>query len=227
MSGPTLRSIGRWRGAAVLGVFLAATACGGNVASTGVSNPPDGSAPVAKADAAFIAQGPIADETTVLGSMATKTAIAKQEDQAQTDAANGPVGSKNPNYVPPSNPMVPLVTPQMGIRTDSGPLESGTGMFYHFTNSWLGIVGTVHTRVLAGSLADDSNYGTFNDPQQGFLIVKVASSPQGEYTTPTRAGQLTITGFARSCLDLTATNGTVFHFELSTRTWVTTLCSSR
>jgi len=215
-------------GLALLGLLLAATACGDSGAGAGAgSTPPGRSAPVATADAAFIARGPIADEQTVLGSMATKTAITKQEDQAQTDAANGPAGSKNPNYVPPSNPMVPAVPARMGIRADPGTLDSGTGMFYHFTNSWLGIVGTVHTSVVAGSLADDSNYGTFNDPQQGFLIVRAVGSSHGEYTTPTRAGQLTITGFARSCLDLTATNGTVFHFELSTRTWVTTLCSSR
>ena len=212
----------------LLGVLLAATACGSSPASTGAGSTPQGrSAPVATADAVFIARGPIADEQTVLGSMATKPAIAKQEDQAQTDAANGPAGSKNPNYVPPSNPMVPAVPARMGIRSDSGPLESGTGMFYHFTNSWFGLVGSAETRVIAGSLADDSTYGTFNDPQQGYLSVDMVGTPRASYTTPMRAGQITITGFARSCLDLTATDGTVFHFELSTRTWVSTLCSSR
>lgn len=189
-----------------------------------LSSPVKGTNPEDAPDSAFIAQGPIADETTVLGSMSTKTAITKQEDQVQKDAADGPVGSKNPNYVPPSNPMAPAVPARMGIRADPGTLESGTGMFYHFTNSWFGMVGGAATSVVAGSQADDSNYGTFNDPQQGYLSVDMDGTPKASYTTPTRAGQLTITSFGGSCLDLTATNGTVFHFELTTRTWLSSPC---
>ncbi len=170
-------------------------------------------------DSAFVAQGPIADQNTFNDSMAAKTAIVAQDEKDRQAALNGPAGSKDPADAPglPANLASP--TPWVGIINDPGPMETGWGRVYRLENRWVGYLRNDLVSVVAGSLSDDPTYGTWNDPQQGVVLVKSSSLDNQQYLTPTRTGSVHVSSVTGTCLTLTSTSNTTYQFDVSTQDW--------
>lgn len=93
---------------------------------------------------------------------------------------------------------------------------------YTIANMWQQMVGDRYEMVYAGVLTAD--------PAQGVLIVMTApvdmlNPPSGAWSgpdvhlTPTRDGGVRLTTFTGSVLSLQATDGTLFRFDASTRTY--------
>lgn len=179
-------------------------------------------------DSDLIATGPIMDQQTANANFQDKTALQQQTAVAQQVPYNGVVTDKiaDPNYVPPTSVPEPTVAKPTEIFTE-GPLPIGWGALYQITNRWRGWVSTKYATVFAGAKVDDAAYQTWNNPNQGVLIVMTApGSGSGaapatdEYLTPTRHGAIQITAFSGTCLALsTVDGGTSYAFNVATRVW--------
>jgi hypothetical protein len=125
-----------------------------------------------------------------------------------------PSDSFPPKGTPP--PPTPDTSPPVGIIDHPSvpfPPSSVT-----ITNAWQGYVNGDFVQVYAGS-----DYGNTTDTSQGWLIVvthSTSDSISGQtYNTPGQDGPVTITAADGSNLSLTATDGTVFVFDVQTDTY--------
>jgi hypothetical protein len=104
----------------------------------------------------------------------------------------------------------PPATPLLGIREGIAPPYS-TDAFVSGGNAWSGYANNELVLVHAGARGDNH--------QQGVVIV-ITNSAEGWYQTPTQDGVLRITSVNGTILSLTATDGAVYQFDVSTRTLV-------
>jgi hypothetical protein len=95
-----------------------------------------------------------------------------------------------------------------------------------FENEWFGSLNNVRLSVYAGSVATmKSDGGVAEDPQQGYVAVAAGTDVNGphrdyqEYLTPTKHGAVKITAVNGTLVSLVAKDGTVFTFDLATRTF--------
>ena len=92
-------------------------------------------------------------------------------------------------------------------------------------NEWFGTMNGQAIEVFAGIYSTWSAGGTVEVPGQGYIAVGVGSDLSGpnrdyhEYLTPTKHGGLKITAVNGTQVSLVATDGTVYTFDLDTRTF--------
>ncbi len=174
-------------------------------------------------DSIFTAQGPIADQQTIDASIASKQEGEQLYEQERQAALDAPLGSKDPSQHPPriSPPTQPT---RVGIF-EQGPLPAGWASTYQITNRWHNFVNGISIVVYAGSVADDPMYTTWNDPQQGVVILKTTPSDPNvnpsfdTYATASRTGAVSVISYSGTCLILRSTGNSLYSFDVVTRQW--------
>jgi hypothetical protein len=110
----------------------------------------------------------------------------------------------SPTFTP-----VPVGTPVLGIIEGVAP-PYNTDVF-RSGNQWNGYIGDTLTHVFVGARSED--------PQQGVVIVEHPTLG-GWFDTPETHGMLRITAADGNILTLVAVDGFVYHFDVSTDSYV-------
>lgn len=176
---------------------------------------------------------PLHDTKAAKDAEATKIAIDAADEQRMKDARAGKLGKLEPKdgtgdlHLPAPGPIPSAqpTAPDTGISNELSP-PSGWGARYRITNYWYGNVGKKRVSVYAGSVVDDYAKGTWNDPEQGVVILYgkdakdvAKSKDKNEYLTPTRTGRLSVKSYNGTCLRLVSTNSTAYTFDVATQSW--------